>query len=91
MTGTIYQMLIPIRISEILYQTYHSIEQELLISKPSQRGASESGFAHTVKVDIQTAAMMKLVEERSFNSHGRRLVLDLLNFCNSRMATVISE
>lgn len=35
--------------------------------------------------------MMKLVEERSFNSHGRRLVLGLLNFCNSRMVTVMCD
>jgi hypothetical protein len=53
--------------------------------------------SHTEKVDIQTAPMMNVVDERSFSSHGRRVCpgpfLDLgrthMNMLTSRRTTML--
>lgn len=47
---------------------------------------------HTVKVDIQTAPMMKPVEERNFNSQGARFPPgSLLGFDRSTIVMIIRK
>jgi hypothetical protein len=88
MTGTICQTLIPAPIRKKHTKLTIAYSRNSWFGRRQLR-AHDIRTVLTVKVDIHTAPTMKVVEERSFNSHGRRLLLGvLLNFCKSSIVAV---
>lgn len=74
-----------------IYETHHGIEQKFLVYSNRRERCAHTHATRltlTVNVDIQTAATIKLVEDRIFKSHGRFLILVLLNRFKSHVFIV---